>query len=137
MLLLDADPQSVAQIGDETGKALDAVAAGRADPLATAERWARSELPLRLPDLEDFRPGQDPAGPLARAVDWRFFQKDGQWYARETNTMPQWAGSCWYYLRYLDPKNDRAICDSAKQRYWLPVDLYVGGTDGTPRRYPL
>ena len=72
-------------------------------PLAVPE----SELPLRLPDLEDFKPGSDPAGPLARAVDWRFFEKDGQWFARETNTMPQWAGSCWYYLRYLDPKDDR------------------------------
>jgi leucyl-tRNA synthetase len=67
-----------------------------------------SELPLRLPDLADFKPGDDPAGPLARAVDWRYFQKDGKWYARETNTMPQWAGSCWYYLRFTDPHNDEA-----------------------------
>ena len=71
-------------------------------PIAVEE----SELPLRLPDLEDFRPGNDPAGPLARVPDWRFFQKDGKWFARETNTMPQWAGSCWYYLRFLDPQND-------------------------------
>src|SRR5690606_1845902 len=56
-----------------------------------------SELPLTLPELDDYRPG-DPQGPLARALEWRFFQKNGQWYARETNTMPQWAGSCWYYL---------------------------------------
>jgi len=72
-------------------------------PIAVDE----SELPLALPALTDFRPGEDPAGPLARAVDLRFFQKDGRWYARETNTMPQWAGSCWYYLRFLDPENHR------------------------------
>jgi leucyl-tRNA synthetase len=88
-----------------------------------------SELPLRLPELEDFRPGEDPAGPLARALDWRFFEKDGKFYARETNTMPQWAGSCWYYLRFLDPKNgDRAFSQEAYDA-WMPVDLYVGGAE--------
>jgi leucyl-tRNA synthetase len=92
-------------------------------PMAVPE----SELPLRLPDLEDFKPGNDPAGPLARAVDWRFFQRDGQWFARETNTMPQWAGSCWYYLRYLDPKNERELCSMKAQEDWMPVDLYIGG----------
>jgi leucyl-tRNA synthetase len=94
-------------------------------PIALDEK----DLPLRLPDLEDFRPGDDPAGPLARAVDWRFFQKDGKWYARETNTMPQWAGSCWYYLRYLDPKNDRKAWSSEAYDAWMPVDLYVGGSE--------
>ena len=89
----------------------------------------REELPVRLPDLEDFKPGDDPAGPLARAKDWRFFQKDGKWYARETNTMPQWAGSCWYYLRFIDPKNDQRIFDPEKVKRWLPVDLYVGGAE--------
>ncbi len=88
-----------------------------------------SELPLLLPDLEDFKPGTDPAGPLARAVDWRFFQKDGKWFARETNTMPQWAGSCWYYLRYLDPKNTLAPWTSEDYEAWMPVDLYVGGSE--------
>jgi leucyl-tRNA synthetase len=88
-----------------------------------------SELPLRLPDLEDFKPGNDPAGPLARAVDWRFFQKDGRWFARETNTMPQWAGSCWYYLRYLDPRNDREAWSQKAYDDWMPVDLYVGGSE--------
>ncbi len=87
------------------------------------------ELPLRLPDLVDFRPGDDPAGPLARAVDWRYFQKDGRWYARETNTMPQWAGSCWYYLRFLDPRNaDEAFSPEAYDA-WMNVDLYVGGAE--------
>ncbi|HEX4447961.1 MAG TPA: leucine--tRNA ligase, partial [Polyangiaceae bacterium] len=90
-----------------------------------------TELPLRLPDLEDFKPGEDPAGPLARAVDWRFFQKekDGPWFARETNTMPQWAGSCWYYLRYLDPHDDREAWSAEGYDQWMPVDLYVGGSE--------
>jgi leucyl-tRNA synthetase len=92
-------------------------------PIAVAD----SELPLELPQLTDYKPGDDPLGPLARAVDWRYFQKEGRWYARETNTMPQWAGSCWYYLRFLDPKN--AVEPWSKQAYddWMPVDLYVGG----------
>ncbi|MFN8012429.1 MAG: leucine--tRNA ligase [Holophagaceae bacterium] len=88
-----------------------------------------AELPLRLPDLEDFNPGEDPAGTLARAVDWRFFQKDGKWFARETNTMPQWAGSCWYYLRFMDPKNPDAAFSAEAAKRWLPVDLYVGGAE--------
>jgi leucyl-tRNA synthetase len=94
-------------------------------PIAVEE----SELPVRLPDLEDFQPGDDPAGPLARAKDWRFFQKDGRWYARETNTMPQWAGSCWYYLRFLDPTNASAAFSEQAYDDWMPVDLYVGGSE--------
>jgi leucyl-tRNA synthetase len=90
---------------------------------------ADDELPVVLPELEDFKPSGDPAGPLARAVDWRFFQKDGKWYARETNTMPQWAGSCWYYLRFLDPKNEDEIFDPKKYADWMPVDLYIGGSE--------
>jgi len=88
-----------------------------------------SELPLQLPELEDFNPGEDPAGTLARAIDWRFFQKDGLWYARETNTMPQWAGSCWYYLRFMDPQNPEAAWSQEAAKRWLPVDLYVGGAE--------
>jgi len=88
-----------------------------------------SELPLTLPDLEDFRPGNDPAGPLARVPEWRFFHKDGRWFARETNTMPQWAGSCWYYLRFLDPKNTEAAWSPEAYAAWMPVDLYVGGSE--------
>jgi leucyl-tRNA synthetase len=94
-------------------------------PIAVDEK----DLPLRLPDLEDFKPGDDPAGPLARAVDWRFFQRGGRWYARETNTMPQWAGSCWYYLRFIDPKNDREAWSQKAYADWMPVDLYVGGAE--------
>ena len=66
---------------------------------------------------------------LARAVDWRFFQKDGQWFARETNTMPQWAGSCWYYLRYLDPANARHLADPQIERYWMAP---TGRPDAAP-----
>ena len=88
-----------------------------------------AELPLRLPELADFRPGDDPSGPLARAADWRFFQKDGRWWARETNTMPQWAGSCWYYLRFLDPRNDAVPWSREAYDAWMPVDLYVGGAE--------
>jgi len=93
-------------------------------PIAVEE----SELPLQLPKLDDYRPG-DPQGPLVRATDWRFFQKDGQWFARETNTMPQWAGSCWYYLRFLDPENEHELCSRAAYEAWMPVDLYVGGAE--------
>lgn len=89
----------------------------------------REELPLKLPELDDFRPGEDPAGVLARAVDWRFFEKDGKFYARETNTMPQWAGSCWYYLRFIDPHNQEAPFSMEAAKRWLPVDLYVGGAE--------
>ncbi len=94
-------------------------------PIAVAE----SELPLRLPDLVDFRPGEDPAGPLARALSWRFFERDGKFYARETNTMPQWAGSCWYYLRFLDPKNAEEGWSKEAYDAWMPVDLYIGGAE--------
>lgn len=88
-----------------------------------------SELPLRLPIMEDFKPGNDPAGCLARAKEWRYFQKDGKWFARETNTMPQWAGSCWYYLRFTDPKNPSAAFSSKADEDWMPVDLYIGGAE--------
>jgi leucyl-tRNA synthetase len=95
-------------------------------PIALAD----SELPLLLPDLVDYKPG-DPRGPLAKALDWRFFRRDGRWWARETNTMPQWAGSCWYYLRFLDPTNDREIFARRTYDDWMPVDLYVGGSEHT------
>jgi len=93
-------------------------------PIAVDE----SELPLELPALEDYKPG-DPSGPLAKALEWRFFNKEGKWYARETNTMPQWAGSCWYYLRYLDPHNDEQIFAERAYDDWMPVDLYMGGSE--------
>ncbi len=96
-------------------------------PIAVEE----SELPAapaRDPPISS--PGDDPRGPLARAVpDWRFFQKDGKWYARETNTMPQWAGSCWYYLRFTDPQNADEGWSKEAYAAWMPVDLYVGGAE--------
>ncbi|MCS6852180.1 MAG: leucine--tRNA ligase [Gemmataceae bacterium] len=88
-----------------------------------------ADLPLTLPEMEDFKPTGKPEPPLSKAVDWVNVTLDGKRYQRETNTMPQWAGSCWYYLRYLDPHNDQAFVDPAKERYWMPVDLYVGGAE--------
>lgn len=88
-----------------------------------------ADLPLKLPEMEDFTPGDDPAGCLARAKDWRYFEKDGKWFARETNTMPQWAGSCWYYFRFLDPENSDAAFSPKVDEDWMPVDLYVGGAE--------
>jgi len=88
-----------------------------------------SDLPLKLPHMEDFKPGTDPSGCLARAKDWRYFKKDGKWFARETNTMPQWAGSCWYYFRYTDNKNSEAAFSSKADEDWMPVDLYIGGAE--------
>jgi leucyl-tRNA synthetase len=85
-----------------------------------------SELPVLLPDLEDFRPSGKPEPPLGKATHWVRYSEKAR---RETNTMPQWAGSCWYYLRYLDPKNNRRPWDPEKERYWMPVDLYVGGAE--------
>jgi leucyl-tRNA synthetase len=90
---------------------------------------SQKDLPLRLPDLEDFKPSDKPEPPLAKAKDWVNVTIDGKKYKRETNTMPQWAGSCWYYIRYLDPNNSERLCDPAKAKYWLPVDLYVGGAE--------
>lgn len=87
------------------------------------------DLPLELPEMTDYQPTGKPEPPLDKAKDWVEVELDGKRYRRETNTMPQWAGSCWYYLRYIDPQNDRAFCDPEKERYWMPVDLYVGGAE--------
>lgn len=96
----------------------------------TGEVIADSNLPVLLPSMSDFKPSGNAAPVLEKASeDWLWVFRDGKLYKRETNTMPQWAGSCWYYLRYLDPKNDKHFCDPAKQKQWLPVDLYVGGAE--------
>jgi leucyl-tRNA synthetase len=87
------------------------------------------ELPLTLPQLDDYRPSGRPEPPLEKAAQWVWVTRKGKRYKRETNTMPQWAGSCCYYLRYLDPQNQRAFCAPAKERSWMPVDLYVGGAE--------
>lgn len=89
-----------------------------------------SELPLQLPDLKKYEPGSEGESPLANASDWlEVIDADGRKGRRETNTMPQWAGSCWYYLRYIDPSNDKEPFSSEKEKYWMPVDLYVGGAE--------
>ena len=86
-------------------------------------------LPVRLPELEAFEPTGKPEGPLSTATDWLATEVDGKPAQRETNTMPQWAGSCWYYLRYIDPNNTEQIVDPELERYWMPVDLYIGGQE--------
>ncbi len=106
-----------------------------------------SELPLVLPDMEDFRPTAsddphaEPQTPLSRATDWLTVRRDGEVFRREANTMPQWAGSCWYYLRFCDPRNAQALIAPEVERYWLGgrrpdgrpqiggVDLYMGGEE--------
>ena len=90
-----------------------------------------ADLPLTLPELDDFKPTGTGEPPLAKAKAWLRYTdpKTGRQGWRETNTMPQWAGSCWYYLRYIDPRNDQAFVDPAKEKAWMPVDLYVGGAE--------
>ncbi|MBI2093607.1 MAG: leucine--tRNA ligase [Candidatus Omnitrophica bacterium] len=90
-----------------------------------------SVLPLTLPEMADFRPTKTAEPPLAKALGWvqTTCPKCGKDALRETNTMPQWAGSCWYYLRYLDPQNEKQAWDLEKERYWMPVDLYIGGAE--------
>jgi leucyl-tRNA synthetase len=88
------------------------------------------DLPVDLPQLDDYKPHGRPEPPLGKSPDeWLYVTIDGRRYRRETNTMPQWAGSCWYYLRFVDPRNDRAFVDPAKEQAWMPVDLYVGGAE--------
>jgi leucyl-tRNA synthetase len=91
---------------------------------------SEDELPLRLPEVVDYRPPGTGESPLANATEWlNVTLPDGTKAQRETNTMPQWAGSCWYYLRYLDPRNVGRGWDPAKEKYWMPVDLYIGGAE--------
>ena len=88
------------------------------------------DLPLELPVVENYKPSGTGEPPLANAVDWvDVTLPDGTKAERETNTMPQWAGSCWYYLRYLDPNNNDQCWDAEKEKYWMPVDLYIGGAE--------
>ena len=87
------------------------------------------QLPLELPATDNFQPADNGESPLANCADWLNVEIDGVKGVRETNTMPQWAGSCWYYLRYIDPKNDNAIADPELLKHWLPVDLYIGGAE--------
>lgn len=97
----------------------------------THKALPEESLPVTLPELADFKPTGDGEPPLARASEWikTTDPTTGAPALRETNTMPQWAGSCWYYLRYLDPHNTQAPWDPAKEKYWMNVDLYIGGTE--------
>ncbi|MGL4393752.1 MAG: leucine--tRNA ligase [Brevinema sp.] len=90
-----------------------------------------SELPLMLPEVSSYLPAVTGESPLAEATDWvnTSCPRCGAAARRETNTMPQWAGSCWYYLRYIDPHNTEQLVDPKKEQYWMPVDLYVGGQE--------
>ena len=89
------------------------------------------QLPLELPEVKSYQPTGTGESPLAGIDSWVNCKcpKCGKDARRETNTMPQWAGSCWYYLRYIDPNNEKAFADSEKVNYWMPVDLYVGGAE--------
>lgn len=90
-----------------------------------------NELPLLLPKTDEIKPSGTGESPLANIDDFVNVvdPETGMKGRRETNTMPQWAGSCWYYLRYIDPKNDQMLADPEKLKHWLPVDLYIGGVE--------
>jgi leucyl-tRNA synthetase len=100
-------------------------------PDGTIKLVPEAELPVELPQIDEYRPTPDGKPPLARATEWRktVDTQTGQPALRETNTMPQWAGSCWYYLRFLSPDRDDVAWDAAEEKYWMPVDLYVGGSE--------
>ncbi|MBL7066729.1 MAG: leucine--tRNA ligase [Candidatus Marinimicrobia bacterium] len=89
------------------------------------------QLPLELPELENFEPSGTGESPLSNIEEWinHTDPETGERFHYETNTMPQWAGSCWYYLRYIDPENNIKAWDKEKEKYWMPVDLYVGGAE--------
>ncbi len=93
------------------------------------------DLPVKLPEIKNYQPTGTGESPLAKVTDWvnTSCPKCHEPAKRETNTMPQWAGSCWYYLRYIDPKNTQALVDKQKEKYWSPVDFYVGGAEHATR----
>jgi leucyl-tRNA synthetase len=97
----------------------------------TTKPLPESALPVTLPDLHAYKPTADGRPPLARAEEWTRTTdpETGLPATRETNTMPQWAGSCWYYLRFISPTDDEVAWDPEEERYWMPVDLYVGGAE--------
>ncbi len=92
---------------------------------------AENNLPLVLPEVTDFSPAEDGSAPLSKYSDWVNVDLDGKKGKRETNTMPNWAGSSWYFLRYIDPKNDNEFASLEKLKYWMPVDNYFGGAEHT------
>ena len=97
----------------------------------TVKLVPEEELPVLLPELDDYKPSGNFETPLSRAEEWitTTDSKTGQPARRDANTMPQWAGSCWYFLRYCDPNNDEDLISREAERYWMPVDLYVGGAE--------
>lgn len=95
----------------------------------TMRTVSMDDLPLELPEVTNYQPSEDGESPLAHATDWLNVEIDGVKGTRETNTMPQWAGSCWYYLRYLDPHNQQQLADPKLIEHWMPVDLYIGGAE--------
>ena len=90
---------------------------------------SEEELPVNLPQVESYQPTGTGESPLAKVTSWVEVNEGGKTYLRETNTMPQWAGSCWYYLRFIDPHNKDAVWSKEKESYWMPVDLYIGGQE--------
>jgi leucyl-tRNA synthetase len=89
-----------------------------------------TDLPVELPEMEKYQPGDNGESPLSNAKDWLYVtDSKGRKGRRETNTMPQWAGSCWYYLRFTDPTNNQEPFSKAAENYWMPVDLYIGGAE--------
>ena len=103
---------------------------GEGIPTGILRAVAAEQLPVDLPHLDDYKPPGTPEPPLAKAPEeWLYVNIDDRCYRREINTMPQWAGSCWYYLRFIDPKNKDTLVDPEKERSWMPIDLYVGGAE--------
>ncbi len=99
-------------------------------PTGVVRAVSEDQLPVDLPHLDDFKPHGRPEPPLDKApADWLYPTIEGIRYKRETNTMPQWAGSCWYYLRFIDPTNDTAVVGTEVEKAWMPVDLYIGGAE--------
>jgi leucyl-tRNA synthetase len=97
----------------------------------TFKALGEGELPLILPEVDSYLPTGTGESPLAKVGEWvnTIDKETGRKARRETNTMPQWAGSCWYYLRYLDPQNEKIFCDPEIEKYWMPIDLYIGGAE--------
>ncbi len=100
-------------------------------PTGLLRAVSEEQLPVELPDMEDFKPTGTPDPPLSNAPESWLYRtaEDGTRLARETNSMPQWAGSCWYFLRFIDPRNNERFIDPAKEQQWMPVDLYIGGAE--------
>ena len=143
-------PDAIKMISDwleETGKGRSAVNYKLRDWLFSRQRYwgepipilhdsddntvpvSEEELPVNLPQVESYQPTGTGESPLAKVTSWVEVNEGGKTYLRETNTMPQWAGSCWYYLRFIDPHNKNAVWSKEKESYWMPVDLYIGGQE--------